>query len=119
MERRLEKGDVVLAALPEQVPSMHEQQGTRPAVVVGVLPGRTRYQLAMIAPLTTKSGKWFDLNPIVYPVLAAGMGDLKQDSIVLLDQVRAIDGRRLLQYIGKLTEEEYAPIQSGVSRIFT
>ena len=118
MNRDLEKGDVVLAVLPEQIPPMHEQQGTRPVVVVGVLPGRTRYRLAMVAPLTTQKGKWFDINPIIYPVLAASAGNLKQASVVLLDQIRAIDGRRLLQYIGRLSGEEYAPIEAGLRRIF-
>lgn len=58
------------------------------------------------------------MNPIVYPSLITGTGNLKQDSVVLLDQVRAIDARRLLKYIGRLSAEEFAPIASGIAQIF-
>ncbi|MEL6131357.1 MAG: type II toxin-antitoxin system PemK/MazF family toxin [Cyanobacteria bacterium J06656_5] len=50
MNRKLGKGDIVLVTLPEHNPSMHEQQGTRPALIVGIPPGETRYLLAIVAP---------------------------------------------------------------------
>lgn len=118
LNRKLKKGDIALGALPKQMPSMHEQEGMRPVVVVGMLPGRTRYWLVMVAPLTTQTGQWFDMNPIVYPLLSAGAGNLNRNSVVLLDQIRAIDARRLRQYIGRLSEDEFSPIENGISRIF-
>lgn len=60
MNRKLRKGDIVLVALPVQNPSMHEQQGTRPALIVGMPPGETRYLLAVVAPMTTQIGQWAD-----------------------------------------------------------
>jgi mRNA interferase MazF len=118
LNRNLRKGDIVLASLPKRIPPMHEQQGTRPVVVVGILPGKTRFLLAIVAPLTTQIGEWVDVNPTVYPVLPAGAGNITQRSVVLLDQVLAVDARRLRQYIGRLSEQEYVPIQAGIIQIF-
>ncbi|MEM6352886.1 MAG: type II toxin-antitoxin system PemK/MazF family toxin, partial [Cyanobacteria bacterium P01_D01_bin.14] len=47
MSRSLKKGDIVLVALPDQRPTMHEQQGVRPAVIVGNPSGETRYMLVI------------------------------------------------------------------------
>ncbi|MEH2280268.1 MAG: type II toxin-antitoxin system PemK/MazF family toxin [Nostoc sp.] len=52
----LECGDVVIVTLPTSNPRGCEQQGTRPAVVVGIPWGEVRYPMLMIAPLTTQSG---------------------------------------------------------------
>ncbi|WP_292760831.1 type II toxin-antitoxin system PemK/MazF family toxin [Nostoc sp. NOS(2021)] len=52
----LECGDVVIVILPTSNPRGREQQGTRPAVVVGIPWGEVRYPMLMIAPLTTQSG---------------------------------------------------------------
>ncbi len=118
MNRKLGKGDIVLVTLPEHNPSMHEQQGTRPALIVGIPPGETRYLLAIVAPMTTQIGEWSKVNPTVYPVLLAGTGNLKRDSVVLLDQIRAVDMRRIAKYFGSLTESEYEPIATGLGEIF-
>ncbi|MEY2856825.1 MAG: hypothetical protein RLZZ74_1137, partial [Cyanobacteriota bacterium] len=37
---------------------------------------------------------WADNSPNLYPIFSAGIAGLKSPSIALLDQVRAIDGRR-------------------------
>jgi mRNA interferase MazF len=118
LNRNLRKGDIALASLPKRIPPMHEREGTRPVVVVGILPGKTRFLLAIVAPLTTQIGEWVDVNPTVYPVLPAGAGNITQRSVVLLDQVLAVDARRLRQYIGRLSEQEYVPIQAGIIQIF-
>ncbi|MBO1347088.1 MAG: type II toxin-antitoxin system PemK/MazF family toxin [Hormoscilla sp. GUM202] len=49
----LESGDVVIVALPSHIPRGHEQQGTRPAVVVGTVWGEVRYPTIAIVPVTT------------------------------------------------------------------
>jgi len=117
LSRQLRKGDVVLVSLPQSVPPMHEQQGIRPAIVVGIPPGETRYLLVVIAPLTTRMGQWVRQNPVIYPKLPAGTGGLTQDSVVLLDQIRAIDAQRIVKYIGSLASKEYAPIAAGINQL--
>jgi mRNA interferase MazF len=80
----LDSGDIVIIALPDHRPRGHEQQGTRPVVIVGIPEGETRYLMIMIAPLTTQTGSWSTNNANLYPRLESGTGGLSQPSIVLL-----------------------------------
>jgi len=80
--------------------------------------GTIRFELVIVVPITRQSGDWTTQNPILYPSLQAGMGNLTADSIVLLDQVRAVDIRRVLRYLGSLTAEEYQPIANGLKAMF-
>lgn len=118
VERNLQRGDVVLVALPNSRPQGREQQGLRPAIVVGIPPGETRYLVVVVVPLTTQSGDWVERNTAMYPQLEAGVGGLTQNSIVLLDQVRAVDARRITRYLGTLSPQEYAAIRAGLQQLF-
>jgi mRNA interferase MazF len=112
--------DILLVDFPPQTPALHEQQVTRPAVVVGrpSNTGTMRFELVIVVPITRQSGDWTAQNPILYPSLQAGVGNLTAESIVLLDQVRAVDIRRVLRYLGSLTPEEYQPIADGLKAMF-
>ena len=117
--RPVEIGDILLAALPEHIPSGHEQHGVRPAIVVG-LPqrlGTPRFPMLIGAPLTTQIEDWATDNPELYPLLPTGTGGLHQSSIVLLDHLRAIDQNRIQGYIGTLNPSEYNPIQTQLLRM--
>jgi mRNA interferase MazF len=113
-------GDILLIALPTHAPRGHEQEGSRPAVVVG-LPeraGEPRYPTVLVVPLTTQEGAWSRKAPMLYPRIRAGAGGLPQPSIVLLDQLRSVDAQRVSRYLGSLTEDEFQPIQVGLTQIF-
>jgi len=112
--------DILLVDFPPQTPALHEQQGIRPAVVVGnpSHTGTIRFELVIVVPITRQSGNWTAQNPILYPSLRAGVGNLISDSTLLLDQIRAVDMRRVLRYLGSLTPEEYQPIADGLKAIF-
>ena len=99
---------------PDLLSSGHEQQGNRPVIVIGLPWGEVRYPMLIVVPLTTQTGLWSRQNPSLYPCLEAGVGGLPQPSIVLLDQLRSIDTRRVLAYLGSLTAEQYIPIHSGL-----
>ncbi|MCC5642074.1 type II toxin-antitoxin system PemK/MazF family toxin [Nostoc sp. CHAB 5824] len=114
----LECGDVVIVTLPISTPRGHEEQGTRPAVVVGIPWGEVRYSMLMIVPLTTQSGSWAFNNPSLYPRLSPGAGGLSLSSLVLLDQTRGLDINRVLAYLGTLTPEQYVPILDGLTHLF-
>jgi len=111
-------GDVVLVALPNHRPQGREQEGQRPAVIVGLPLGAIRYPIVLIAPLTTATGTWVTENPLLYPEVMAGVGGLTRSSIVLLDQIRAIDARRVVAYLGSLPTEHYQPIREGLEVLF-
>ena len=111
---------VVIVDFPVQTPSGREQHGKRPAIIVALpnLTGATRYPVVIVVPLTTQQGNWVTQNPTLYPHLQAGMGNLIYDSIVLLDQIRALDIQRVLGYRGDLTPDEYQPIADGLKAMF-
>ncbi|MBE9074633.1 type II toxin-antitoxin system PemK/MazF family toxin, partial [Microcystis sp. LEGE 08355] len=46
----------------------------------------------------------------LYPQLATGEAGLPQNSIILLDQVRAIDSNRIVRYLGSLSSDRYRRI---------
>lgn len=98
-------GDVVAVTFPEHRPGGREQQGYRPAVVVG-LPqklGRPRFPVVVVVPLTSDSGQaWAIRAPGLYIRLPAGSGGLRSPSIALLDQVRCVDAGRLVRWFGAL-----------------
>lgn len=50
-------------------------------------------------------------------MLLAGTGNLKQDSVVLLDQIRAVDTRRITKYLGSLRDADYEPIAKGLGKM--
>lgn len=112
---------VVLVNFPAQIPPGREQENSRPAVVVALpnVTGITRFSLVIVVPLTTQQGDWATRNSTLYPQLQAGMGNLRYDSTVLLDQIRAVDIKRVLGYRGDLTLEEYQPIANGLKLMFS
>ena len=112
---------VVLVNFPAQIPPGREQENTRPAVIVALpnVTGITRFSLVIVVPLTTQQGDWATRNSTLYPQLQAGMGNIRYDSTVLLDQIRAVDIKRVLGYRGDLTAEEYQPIANGLKLMFS
>jgi mRNA interferase MazF len=107
-------GDVLLARLPIHVPPGHEQEGVRPVVVVGEL-GRVatpRFGMVFVAPVTSRLGTW--TGSALYPVLQQGTEGLARDSAVMLDHARGVDATRVLRRSGRLSKEDYAPIQTAL-----
>ena len=110
-------GDVVIARFPTQNPQGKEQEGIRPALIIGIPQklGVPRFPLIIVAPMTSdRSQSWAVTSPTLYPKLAAGEAGLPQNSIVLLDQVRAIDLNRIVRYLGSLSSNRYRPILNSL-----
>ena len=119
-EHILQIGDVVTAKFPSQNPSGREQEGYRPAIVVGIPSrlGKLRFPLVFVVPMTTDRGQeWADINPNLYVRFSAGIAGLKSPSIALLDQVRAIDIYRIVAYRGSLTPQQYEAIAESLQKI--
>ena len=95
----LKIGTVVSVALPTRDPQGREMEGVHPAVVLAVI--TARLDLAWIAPITTDRGyAWIDAHPSLYHRLPAGTGGLAHDSVLLLDQIQAVDINRLKRAFG-------------------
>jgi mRNA interferase MazF len=118
----LQFGDIITTRFPEQNPQGREQEGSRPAIVVG-FPNRLgipRFELMIVVPMTSDKGQaWAIASPDLYPRFAVGVAGLRSPSIALLDQVRTIDVSRIVAYRGSLTPKEYEPILVGLQRIIS
>ena len=109
--------DLIIVEFPSQVPQGHEQEGRRPAVILGV-PNRSRFPTVIIAPFTRDTGQtWALKNPALYPPLPSGAGGLPLASIVMLDQIKAVDINRISRKLGRLTTDRYEPILEGVKTL--
>jgi mRNA interferase MazF len=120
MSRILQPRDIVDVQLPAHDPRGREQEGYRPAILIGRpdILGVPRYPLIFLVPLTSDKGQsWADEAPTLYIRFPAGTGNLRSPSIALLDQVRGLDVNRISQYRGTLTIEQYQPIMDGLSKM--
>ena len=80
----------------------HEQAGERPVLVLSSEPLAERYEVVMVAPVTSrKGGRPARLGEVLLP---AGTAGLKQDSFALCYQVRALDKSRLGRVYGELAD---------------
>ena len=112
---RLPIGTVIKAQLPAQGGA--EQEGNRPAVVVGA-PWPSRFPLVVVVPFTSDKGQpWPLVDPALYPYYAAGPSGLTRRSIALVDQVRALDPAGVTAIIGAVTPADLRPIQDGLRRL--
>lgn len=119
--KSLETGAVITALFPLHHPGGHEQEGYRPAVVVGLpeLAGTPRFEVLIVAPMTTDNGQeWVNQSPQLYPRYPTGTANLRSSSICLLDQIRALDVDRVYRHRGVLSNEQYRPIRRALDRMF-
>jgi mRNA interferase MazF len=115
-------GDVISALFPEHVPGGREQQGYRPAVVVGIPErlGLPRFEVLIVVPMTADRGqRWSERSPALYPRLEKNAANLRSPSICLLDQIRSIGAERVRGYRGTLDAEQYRPIHDGLRRMMS
>lgn len=87
-----------------------EIKKTRPAVVIQNDIGNKNSPLTIVAPITSAE----KYPHPVYVNIAASEGGLAKNSIVLLDQIRAIDQRRLSKYLGQMTDETMKKIDRAL-----
>jgi len=87
-----------------------EIKKTRPALIIQNDIGNMHSQATIVAAITSTDREVFP-----YEVsLKAGEGGLQKDSIVLLNQIRTIDKKRLGKRIGILSLEAMEKIDSAV-----
>jgi len=96
----IKRGDIFYADLNPTKGS--EQAGRRPVIVIQNNTGNEMAPTIIIAPLTTK--KFLKEYPTNVHVKKGTTG-LKEDSIILLSQIRTIDKNRLERKIGAISRE--------------
>lgn len=103
----LKQYDVVLVNLDPTVGS--EYQKTRPCVVISPDDMNAALNTIIIAPLTSKRRGWA-FRPLVKST--------KKESEVALDQMRAIDKKRVINTLGSLSKKDRDKIYEVLSQFF-
>ncbi len=104
---RVVRGEVWLAALDPTIGS--EIQKTRPCLVVSPAEMNDYLRTALVAPMTTGSRP----APYRIPVLFEG-----REGLILLDQLRTLDRRRLIRRLGNINGETLSSTLAKLREIF-
>ena len=107
MNRQIMRGELYYADLSPVVGS--EQGGMRPILILQNNIGNKYSPTVVVAAITSRLEKKQLLTHV-----RLGSAHLKRDSIVLLEQIRTIDKRRLCEYIGSVTGEEMEQIEHAL-----
>ena len=103
------RGEVYLVNFDPTIGS--EIKKTRPALIIQNDIANEHSPITIVAAITSK----FDDN--LYPTeveISAGEAGLKQDSVVLLNQIRSIDGQRLVKKLGKIDDSTLRKVDSSI-----
>ena len=95
--KEVKRGEVFYADLSPVVGS--EQGGVRPVLIVQNDVGNRHSPTVIAAAITSKQDK---TNLPTHIGIKAGTGGLARDSVVLLEQVRTLDKRRLRERAGQI-----------------
>lgn len=110
MKREIRRGDIYYADLPFGLGS--EQGGSRPMLIIQNDTGNKHSGTVVTALITSKALQKKKL-PTHCPIKAQqGLG---RDSLVLLEQIRVIDKRRLSAYLGTLGSEDMRKINKALA----
>lgn len=98
MERTIKRGDIYYAELNPVIGS--EQGGNRPVLIISNDIGNRHSPTVIIAAITSKQTK----SKLPTHFYLSDIEGLPADSIVLLEQIRTIDKRRLKERLTQLNE---------------
>ncbi len=106
----VKRGDIYYADLSPVVGS--EQGGMRPVLIVQNDTGNRHSPTVIAAAITSQTGK--ARLPTHISIEARSYG-LAKDSVVLLEQIRTIDKRRLREKMGKLDERAMTRVNNALA----
>ena len=109
----VKRGDIYYADLSPVVGS--EQGGLRPVLIIQNDIGNRYSPTVIAAAITSRLGK--TKLPTHIDVYAERVG-LQKDSVVLLEQIRTLDKRRLKEKMGHLDEESMRLVDNAIAVSF-
>lgn len=109
----VKRGDIYYADLSPVVGS--EQGGIRPVLIIQNDVGNKYSPTVIAAAITSRINK---AKMPTHIELAASEYGLNKDSVVLLEQIRTIDKKRLREKIGRLDEKLMEKVNSALSISF-
>ena len=112
-ESSVKRGDIFYADLSPVVGS--EQGGTRPVLIVQNDTGNRHSPTVIAAAITSQTGK---ARLPTHINIAGGSVGLSKDSVILLEQIRTIDKRRLREHMGRLDEQQMSMVDNAIAVSF-
>ena len=109
----LRRGDVYYADLRPVIGS--EQGGTRPVLIVQNDTGNRHSPTVIAAAITSQTGK---ARLPTHISIAGGSVGLSKDSVILLEQIRTIDKRRLRVHMGRLDDMHMSLVDNAIAVSF-
>ena len=113
MDTTVKRGDIFYADLSPVIGS--EQGGTRPVLIVQNDTGNRHSPTVIAAAITSQTGK---ARLPTHINIAGGSVGLNKDSVILLEQIRTIDKRRLREHMGKLDEKQMQLVNDALAISF-
>ena len=113
MDTTVRRGDIFYADLSPVVGS--EQGGTRPVLIVQNDTGNKHSPTVIAAAITSQTGK---ARLPTHINIAGGSVGLSKDSVILLEQIRTIDKRRLKEKMGALDMPSMSMVDRALSVSF-
>ncbi len=110
MKRTILRGDMYYADLSPVVGS--EQGGVRPVLILQNNVGNKFSPTVVVAAITSKTGSKAKMPTHI--TLDAVHG-LEKDSLVLLEQIRTIDRKRIREYIGTLDNDTMKKVDKALT----
>ena len=107
------RGDIYYADLSPVVGS--EQGGLRPVLIVQNDVGNRHSPTVIAAAITSRHDK---ARLPTHIEVEAGESGLARDSVVLLEQIRTLDKRRLREKMGSLDDRSMSAVDSAISISF-
>ena len=114
MDTNVRRGDIYYADLSPVVGS--EQGGVRPVLIVQNDTGNRHSPTVIAAAITSQTGKARLPTHIALPVTESC--GLNRDSIILLEQVRTLDKKRLRERMGHVEEQVMEKVDTAIAVSF-
>ena len=109
----MRRGDIYYADLRPVIGS--EQGGIRPVLIVQNDTGNRHSPTVIAAAITSQTGK---ARLPTHINIAGGSVGLSKDSVILLEQIRTIDKRRLREHMGRLDDAHMAMVDDAIAVSF-
>ena len=113
MDGTVKRGDIFYADLSPVVGS--EQGGTRPVLIVQNDTGNKHSPTVIAAAITSQTGK---ARLPTHINIAGGSVGLSKDSVILLEQIRTLDKKRLRERMGYVEEQVMSKVDTAIAVSF-
>ena len=113
MDNSIKRGDIFYADLSPVVGS--EQGGVRPVLIVQNDTGNKHSPTVIAAAITSQTGKAKLPTHISLAAMSCG---LPKESVILLEQIRTLDKRRLREHMGRLDDKAMHQVDNAIAVSF-